>query len=292
MIKSHTAKLNEIPLHYAEAPGPGPALVILHGLSGSHAEFLPLVPALAAQAHVYVLDLRGHGLSGRGEAGAYHLADYGRDVAAFLRQEVGEPAVLLGHSLGGLVAIWLGAHAPELVRGLVLSDPALYIIQMPRFGQTDFYPYFSHLRAYLSHYHANGASVEDLTTDLGQTPVSEEQTWLDVAGPDPVRERAIQLDQFDPAALTPALAGTLLEGHEPDDLLVQIRCPVHLIAARAVQGGAMEADDVRRAVSKLPHCTHTVIENAGHDIHLDQPEAFKRILKRFLVDLADRSHSN
>lgn len=278
MIKFHTAKFNEIPLHYAEAPGPGPALVILHGLSGSHAEFLPLVPALAAQAaHVYVLDLRGHGLSGRG--GAYHLADYGRDVAAFLRQEVGEPAVLLGHSLGGLVAIWLGAHAPELVRGLVLSDPPLYIIQMPRFGQTDFYPYFTHLRDYLSHYHANGASVEDLATDLGQTPVSETQTWLEVAGPDPVRERAIQLDQLDPAALAPALAGTLLEGHEPDDLLGQLRCPVHLIAAR---GGAMTADDIQRAVSKLPHCTQAVIDDAGHDLHLDQPEAFRRQVKRFL----------
>jgi pimeloyl-ACP methyl ester carboxylesterase len=101
MIEFHTINLKTVQLHYAEAYGPRPALVILHGLTGSHTEFLPVIPKLAKHAHVYALDLRGHGLSSWA-AGAYQLADYGRDVVAFLRQVVGKPAVVVGHSLGGL----------------------------------------------------------------------------------------------------------------------------------------------------------------------------------------------
>jgi pimeloyl-ACP methyl ester carboxylesterase len=278
MTEFHTVDLNNIQLHYAEAPGPGLPLVILHGLSGSHAEFLHLVPELADQAHVYLLDLRGHGLSGQ-TTGMYQLADYGQDVVAFLRQVVGQPAVVVGHSLGGIVAIWLASNEPHLLRGIFLEDPGFYIMQMPRFGQSVFYPYFVDLFNYLQQYHSNGASLEAMIAYVGRTPVVEEQTWLDVAGPEAVRERAIQLHQLDPAVLDPALAGMLLNGYEPDHLLAQIRCPVHLVAAQV----ALTIQDVERATLQVPHCTHAIIENTGHDIHLDQPEAFMQALKWFLT---------
>ena len=89
MLQFKTVHLNDVQLHYAEAPGSGPVLLIVHGLSGSHAEFLHLVPELARQAHVYLLDLRGHGRSGWAKSG-YGIADYGRDVAAFLEQVVAQ----------------------------------------------------------------------------------------------------------------------------------------------------------------------------------------------------------
>lgn len=305
MIQHHTVELNNVQLHYAEAPGPGPALLIVHGLTGSHAEFLRLVPSLAEQAHVYLLDLRGHGLSGWTESG-YRVADYARDVVAFLQQVVDRPAILMGHSLGALVATWLAANAAHLLQGIVLEDPPFYILQMPRFTETGFYPYFVGLRDYLGRYHADGGSLEQLVAYVGQTPVNAEQppssqafnervdiyasqsstsaaqTVLDVSGPDLVRERAIQLHQVDPAVLEPALAGTLLGSDEPDGLLAQVRCPAHLVAAQVALGGAMSEQDVQRAASNMPHCTYAVIEGAGHDIHLDQPEVFARELNRFL----------
>lgn len=278
MPEFHTVDLEDAQLHYAEAPGPGPALVILHGLTGSHAEFLHLVPELARQAYVYILDLRGHGLSGR-RRGAYQIADYERDVAAFLQQVVGQPAVVAGHSLGGIVAAWLAAHRPDLVRALFLAEPGFYIVQMPRFGRSVFYPYFAGLRDYLQGYHANGASLENMIAYVGQTPVDEGRNWLDVAGPEPVRARAVQLHQLDPAVLEPVLAGTLLNGAEPDSLLAQIRCPAHLLTAQV----ALTLQDVDRAKAHMRHCTHTVVENAGHDIHLDQSEAFNQELMWFLT---------
>jgi pimeloyl-ACP methyl ester carboxylesterase len=124
-----------------------------------------------------------------------------------------------------------------------------------------------------------------MVTYVGQAAVDATHSVLDVAGPEAVRERAIQLHQIDPAVLEPALGGTLLGHDQPDDLLAQIRCPVHLVAAQFALGGAMDAPDVQQAVAQMPHCTHTVIENSGHDIHLDQPETFARELKRFLSKL-------
>lgn len=281
MIKFHSIDLNDVALYCAEAPGPGPALVLLHGLSGSHAEFLHLLPELAKHAYVYALDLRGHGLSGR-TAGAYQVADYGRDVAAFLHKVVGKPAVVAGHSLGGLIAVWLAGHVPQSLRGIFLADPGLYIMQMPRFRETGFYPYFATLRKYLRQYHAAGASLEDMIAYVGQSPVDGECTMLDVVGPGAVRERAVQLHQMDPAVLDPALEGILFGDDEPDDLLAQIRCPVHLLAAQFAMGGAMDARDVQRAVSKMPHCTYTVLERTGHDIHLERPWDYVNELKQFL----------
>lgn len=281
MIQSHTITLNDIPLVYAEASGPGPALLILHGLTGSHAEFLHLVPELARQAHVYLLDLRGHGRSGWTDSG-YQVPDYGRDVVAFLQQVIARPAIVLGHSLGGLVTAWLAAHEPHLLRGIILEEPALYILKMPRFGETWFHTYFSGLSAYLQKYQDNGANLDEMLAYVGQAKVDEEQTWLDVVGPEPVRERAIQLHQMDPAILEPILAGTLFGDEEVDNLLMQIRCPVHLIAAQPELGGALEPQDIERAVAHIPHSTHAIIKGAGHDIHLDQPQAFLREIRPFL----------
>lgn len=59
----------------------------------------------------------------------YRRSDYAQDVEALVRQQIREPAILFGHSLGAVVALWVAAYAPELVRGLVLEDPPLYVVQ-------------------------------------------------------------------------------------------------------------------------------------------------------------------
>ena len=82
---------------------------------------------------------------------------------------------------------------------------------------------------------------------------------LEAAGPEAVRERAIELQRMDPAILDPAIDGVILGRHEPDDLVAQIRCPVHLLAAQYELSGVMDAQDVQRFISHAPHCTHAVL---------------------------------
>lgn len=282
MIEHKTSETGGLPLHYAEVAGPGPALLLLHGATNSHSTFLPFMPALAQYAHVYALDLRGHGLSGR-TPGAYRLADFGQDVATFLCKEVGRPAILADHSLGGYVALWVAAEEPDLMERLFLEDPPIYLTELSRLQGTMFYYFFASLRADLPAHHARGGTVEDMVGYVGRFPFSEDQTMLDVAGPVWVQERAEQLHQLDPEVLDPALAGDLLGTYEPDELLTQVRCPVRLLTPQHELGGAMSAQDTERAAARLDQCEHTFFAGAGHGIHEEQPEAYAQALIQFIV---------
>ncbi|MBM4028629.1 MAG: alpha/beta hydrolase [Planctomycetes bacterium] len=284
MVQYRTVDLEEVPIHYAEAPGPGPALVILHGITGSHTSFLPLMPTLAQGAHVYALDLRGHNLSGR-TPGAYQIPDYGRDVAAFLQRVVGGPAIVVGHSLGGMIAVWAAVHEPDWVQGLFLEDPPLYITQPPRFQQTPFYGFFVFLRDALRQHHANGGTLDDLVAFTGQFPVNEKQTMLEALGPEAVRLRASELQRMDPDTLDPAIDGVIWGGQEPDDLLARVRCPTDLLAAEVEYGGAMTPEDVQRCITAMPHCIHKVFERTGHGIHEERPQGYVHALQQFMAAL-------
>ncbi|MBN2550784.1 MAG: alpha/beta hydrolase [Anaerolineales bacterium] len=282
MIQTKTIPLNGVNIHYVEAGQAGPALVILHGITGSHTSFLHLIPALAQQAHVYALDLRGHYLSGH-TPGAYQLADYGQDVVAFLQSVVKQPAILVGHSLGGMVAVWAAAQAAEWVRGVFLEEPPLFISQPPRLQETPFYGLFTFLRQQLQQYHGSRGRLEDMMAFVGQSPVDAGRTMLEAFGPELVRQRAMELDQMDPTILDVAIDGLLLGQENPDVLLRQVRCPAYLLAGQVEFGGVLEASDVERIRAALPTCPHIVFQQTGHLIHREKPEAYLQALQPFIT---------
>src|SRR5438552_1214348 len=127
-MRSRTIDLDG-PVHYADFGGTGPTLVLVHGLGGSHVNWMAVAPALARDARVLAVDLAGFGRTPLGERSA--------DVHAnrilldrFLEGVAAGPAVLVGNSMGGLVAMMEAALAPERVAGLVLVAPA-----QPRFDE-------------------------------------------------------------------------------------------------------------------------------------------------------------
>src|SRR6187455_441302 len=89
-------------LRYCRGPAAGPPLVMVHGVTRRGADFAPVLAALSQRWEVFTLDQRGHGESAR--ADSYVVRDYAADLADFLRQVVGRPAALFGHSLGALAA--------------------------------------------------------------------------------------------------------------------------------------------------------------------------------------------
>ncbi len=97
--------------------------MLLHGLGGGALNWVELLPALAERHRVLVLDLPGHGRSGR-LARRATMAAYADAVAALIEREQAAPALVAGHSFGGLVALRLAQRHPELVRGLLLAAPA------------------------------------------------------------------------------------------------------------------------------------------------------------------------
>jgi pimeloyl-ACP methyl ester carboxylesterase len=101
-------------------------LVFLHGLSSARSTWARFVPAFDTEHRVLTLDHRGHGESAHAP-GTYTLDHYGPDAVDFCERVVGEPAVLIGHSLGGVVAHAVAWSRPDLVRGVLLEDPPLYV---------------------------------------------------------------------------------------------------------------------------------------------------------------------
>lgn len=113
------------PAHFLDMGGPegGPLLVGLHGLGGSHLNWSAIGPGLARRSRVLALDLVGHGLTPVGDRSA-DIEGHRRLVSGFL-DAVGGPAILMGNSMGGLVAALQAAREPGSVAGLILVDPAL-----------------------------------------------------------------------------------------------------------------------------------------------------------------------
>src|SRR5438067_3596336 len=103
-MRHQTAHLLGGPVHYVDHGGQGPALLMIHGLGGSTLNWLDVAPGLAARNRVLAIDLVGFGLTppaGRRSDVPTNL----RLVDAFLREVVGEPAVLVGNSMGGLLSM-------------------------------------------------------------------------------------------------------------------------------------------------------------------------------------------
>ena len=111
------------PVHYVDHGGDGTPVVLVHGLGGSSVNWLGVGPLLARRARVLALDLPGFGRTpplGRSSGVAAQREVLDRFLAAI----VGTPALLVGNSMGGLVAMMEAAAAPERVSGLVLAAPA------------------------------------------------------------------------------------------------------------------------------------------------------------------------
>jgi len=117
------------PVHYADFGGggdaaAGPPLVLVHGLGGSHLNWMAAAPLLARHSRVLAPDLIGFGrtpLAGRQP----RIRANQRLLGRFVDEVAGRPAVLVANSMGGLISLLEAAERPERVAGLVLVDPAV-----------------------------------------------------------------------------------------------------------------------------------------------------------------------
>jgi pimeloyl-ACP methyl ester carboxylesterase len=108
---------------YARRQGSGPPLVLVHGLFGLVEHWRFQLPVFERDLTVVAYDLRGSGRSSKPAADAYAIVRHAGDLAEALDLlAIGEPAVVVGHSMGSCVALELALSRPERVRGLVLVD--------------------------------------------------------------------------------------------------------------------------------------------------------------------------
>jgi pimeloyl-ACP methyl ester carboxylesterase len=263
VIEEHSFNTGVVTINYAEGPASGPPLVLLHGGSARWQSSESIMPDLAADWHLYAPEFRGHGKSGW-VAGGYRLQDYADDTKAFLRQQVSEPAVIFGHSLGGMVALLVAAQCPERIRAVVVGDSPLAAE-----------PWLAHLnrtRDGLIHWRdlAGGTySVEEITEALANE-------WL-----------AQNLYQNDPDMLTilidePYRAAA---GYDMAVVLPSIRCPVLLLQADPKAGGFLTDAEVEQGIPLLSQPTHVLLEGVSHVLHNEQKEPVLQAITDFLTSL-------
>jgi pimeloyl-ACP methyl ester carboxylesterase len=114
--------------------GTGPPVVMLHGLGGNKASFLPTVAALAPSFRTIAVDLLGFGDSDKPLGASYGPEFQARGIVRLLDALGLERAHLLGHSMGGRVALELGFRRPGRTLGLVLMTPAMAWLRGRRFA--------------------------------------------------------------------------------------------------------------------------------------------------------------
>jgi pimeloyl-ACP methyl ester carboxylesterase len=192
--------------------GKGPPLVMVHGTAADHSRWKPVLPALEERFTVYAIDRRGRGDSG--DSDEYAVEREFEDIAAVV-DSLGEPANVLGHSYGGLVALE-GALLARNVRKLVLYDPGIEV------AGTEIYPHkvIERMEAMVAAGDRDGVVETTMREVAGLPPETVEymrtlpvwQARVDAAHTIPRELRAIKFYRLDPERFKNLGTPTLLSG--------------------------------------------------------------------------------
>lgn len=127
-VQQRETRINGVPINYyfkaPQQPAPGAfPIVLIHGIADNALTWSFIQGPLARKYPVYAIDLPGYGFSALPPERAYLTLDETSDVlGTFLRQEIGQPALVVGNSMGGWLAVKLAWSTPSLVLGIVLLD--------------------------------------------------------------------------------------------------------------------------------------------------------------------------
>lgn len=284
--RSETVPIRGVDYHVRHwGPGHAPPLVLLHGSQDVSASWRFVVDALEHDWHVVAPDWRGHGLSGRSGADTYWFPDYVADLDALLERVTPDaPARLVGHSMGAQVAALYAGVRPDRVARLVNVDgfgppggrhdpaPRRYAKWLAQIGDdTAQRPYESFDEFALR------MRSENPRLDEARSRFLAEQ-WGELAPDGTVVRRA------DPALKR--ASPLAMPQDEVIDCWRQTRAAVlwvdgaqsGLWARLAADPRAFEARAGAYADLRIEH-----VEDAGHNVHHDQPERLARLIEAFMA---------
>jgi pimeloyl-ACP methyl ester carboxylesterase len=258
--------LDGLDIHYLDK-GRGPALVLIHGLGGSLYNFRYNIPALARMFRVLALDLKGFGYSARPLGADYSQTAQAHLVADFMdRLDVGRVAVL-GHSLGGAIALRLAVLFPQRVARLILVASAPPVRLVPPLG------------------------------DAALGPLLRLGTALVLHQPG-LREAVLRSGFYDPSFVTPemleefrrvgrirgsteAIVRVLLDSARDEPLdLARIRQPTLLLWGDGDRAVGLRV--AHRFQAQLPDTRLQVIERARHMVIEERADESNAVIQSFL----------
>lgn len=276
-LEERFADVKATRMRYFTGGRDGPPVVLVHGLGGSASNWYALTALLAPRYRLLVPELPGHGASAPLPA-ASTLAPYADRVAALAEREGCLPAVVVGHSLGGLIAIRLAVRRPGAVRAVVVAGAA-GISSTSRRAQK---------ALALSVAVKPGRRIAPFRHAIARSPTLRGLVlgW-GVADRRRVSKAIAESFLESPALYTDvASAAKALVGEDVREVLGGLRCPVAVLwGARDVQTRVADAFDyARRTRGRL-----RVIADCGHLLIAERPDACAEAIDDFVASLAGHS---
>lgn len=239
-------------------------IIVLHGLMGRARTWWSVAQWLTAYGHVVGMDARGHGRGS--QSGPWHTEQFVDDVASLVTDLDAGPAVVIGHSMGGLHAIVLAATHPELVRAVVVEDMAVDLR-----GKT-----VDDWRAYFESWPVPFQSLAHVRQFFGGTGdyftecvVERADGYHLMADLDDLYEIAGEWCNRDYWAYVDA-----------------VRCPLLCIEAGHT---FMPAGQQEQLAARVPAGgRHIVVAGAGHVVHEDAPREYRGAVEAFLSEVLGR----
>lgn len=242
---------------YKAAEAVGPPVVLLHGTGGMHLSWPPEARRLMG-CHVFALDLPGHGRSEQ-QSGLQHIDAYVQAVRSWIAS-LDLPAVtLVGHSMGGAVAMSLAAKFPELVSGLVLvSTSARFTVN----------PVLLSDAANATTFHRATATIVRWSFAESTSPRLTELTLS-------------RMNETRPSVLLGDLQAC--ERFDACDLLLEIKCPTLVVCGTEDRMTPLRQSQY--LAGTIPGARLETITQAGHMVMIEYPAAVAQILRSFTRSL-------
>lgn len=258
------AKVNGVSISY-EITGSGRPLILTHGLGGNAQRWEPLVPELSHHYQVLTWDVRGHGQSDKPE-GDYTVKLFASDLAAILKKEQIRSAFVLGHSMGGIIALRFALDFPNLCAALIVSSSTAEV----------------NLQA-TKYYQDLAATV--MEKGMEAIPPSPQRTFSrsfiennSEAVAEFLRNRPLN----DPSCYARSVLA--ISDYNYNKELANICCPTLIMVGdqdvQAPPGGSVR---MRRLI---PNSKLVIFKDCGHASYTEQPEVFTRTLLDFLAEVS------
>jgi pimeloyl-ACP methyl ester carboxylesterase len=279
---SHYFYSQRLKLHYVDwGSADKPLLLLIHGGRDHARNWDWVAQDLRRDYHVIAPDLRGHGDSQWAIGGSYAMIDYVLDVAQLLNALQLFPITIIGHSLGGAIALQYSGVYPDRVRKVVaiegLGPPPGMIRERP--PDQRMAEWIIEMQALAQRHPHRYKSLDEAVTRMraANPRLSPEQArHLTVHG-SYRDEDGTHLWKFD--NYVRAASPYLFNVHEAREIWRRITCPVLLV--RGTESWASDPEEDGRAAAFRDYRLVNIAK-AGHWVHHDQLEVFLQVVREFL----------
>lgn len=255
--------VNGIEIYYEEQ-GQGTPLLLIHGIGSSTESWVPVVPALATSFRVLTLDVRGFGRSSKPH-GPYSAELWARDISALLDATSIKHAVIIGHSMGGVVAQRFALDFSQRLSALILESTSsqvneratrFWTEQADQIESDGFGAWVERQQAsYTAQFLRQNPS--QLAEDRRRVAMNESHAYAAGA-------RAVAAYNFTPELSRITAPTMILQG------LTDVRTP---------PGGSVIMNRT------IPDSRLIMLEDTGHTIHAERPTRFVSLVREFLGHL-------